>query len=106
MSFIGNDPWASNAAERGVGLERNGIAVSQDKAVAKPGDFLMTQRAIPYMQLRGGSSKGLYFKASDLPADPAGFARETYRPVAKLVSRALQLSPTNQWLPQNDKSQM
>ena len=29
----------------------------------------MTQRAIPYMQLRGGSSKGLYFKAADLPAD-------------------------------------
>ena len=28
------------------------------------------QRAIPYMQLRGGSSKGLYFKASDLPIDP------------------------------------
>ena len=28
------------------------------------------QRAIPYMQLRGGSSKGLYFKASDLPDDP------------------------------------
>src|SRR4051812_39526418 len=27
------------------------------------------QRAIPYMQLRGGTSKGLYFKASDLPAD-------------------------------------
>lgn len=26
------------------------------------------QRAIPYMQLRGGSSKGLYFRASDLPA--------------------------------------
>ncbi|MEZ4863898.1 MAG: 4-oxalomesaconate tautomerase [Caldilineaceae bacterium] len=25
------------------------------------------QRAIPYMQLRGGSSKGVYFKASDLP---------------------------------------
>lgn len=31
----------------------------------------MKQRAIPYMQLRGGSSKGLYFKASDLPADEA-----------------------------------
>jgi 4-oxalomesaconate tautomerase len=29
----------------------------------------MTQRAIPYMQLRGGSSKGLYFKAADLPAN-------------------------------------
>jgi 4-oxalomesaconate tautomerase len=29
------------------------------------------QTAIPFMQLRGGSSKGLYFKASDLPADPA-----------------------------------
>lgn len=29
------------------------------------------QRAIPYMQLRGGSSKGVYFKASDLPADEA-----------------------------------
>src|SRR4051812_7366997 len=29
------------------------------------------QRAIPYMQLRGGTSKGLYFKASDLPADVA-----------------------------------
>jgi 4-oxalomesaconate tautomerase len=27
------------------------------------------QRSIPYMQLRGGSSKGLYFLASDLPAD-------------------------------------
>jgi len=25
------------------------------------------QRAIPYMQLRGGSSKGLYFNANDLP---------------------------------------
>jgi len=29
----------------------------------------MMQRAIPYMQLRGGSSKGLYFKADDLPSD-------------------------------------
>lgn len=29
----------------------------------------MMQRAIPYMLLRGGSSKGVYFKASDLPAD-------------------------------------
>jgi len=27
------------------------------------------QTAIPYMQLRGGSSKGLYFDAADLPAD-------------------------------------
>jgi 4-oxalomesaconate tautomerase len=27
------------------------------------------QKAIPYMQFRGGSSKGLFFKASDLPAD-------------------------------------
>ncbi|MGS0014524.1 PrpF domain-containing protein, partial [Escherichia coli] len=29
------------------------------------------QIAIPYMQLRGGSSKGLFFKAIDLPADEA-----------------------------------
>ena len=29
------------------------------------------QTAIPYMQLRGGSSKGLYFKADDLPSDEA-----------------------------------
>lgn len=29
------------------------------------------QTAVPCMQLRGGSSKGLYFKASDLPVDPA-----------------------------------
>lgn len=29
------------------------------------------QTVIPYMQLRGGSSKGLYFKASDLPTDQA-----------------------------------
>lgn len=29
------------------------------------------QRAIPYLQLRGGSSKGLYFQATDLPADRA-----------------------------------
>lgn len=28
-----------------------------------------TQLAIPFAQLRGGSSKGLYFKAGDLPAD-------------------------------------
>ncbi len=27
------------------------------------------QRAIPYMHLRGGSSKGLFFKASDLPTN-------------------------------------
>jgi 4-oxalomesaconate tautomerase len=29
----------------------------------------MTQRAIPFMQLRAGSSKGVYFRAADLPAD-------------------------------------
>jgi len=29
----------------------------------------MSQISIPYMQLRGGSSKGLYFLASDLPQD-------------------------------------
>jgi 4-oxalomesaconate tautomerase len=27
------------------------------------------QTAIPYMQFRGGSSKGLFFCAADLPAD-------------------------------------
>jgi 4-oxalomesaconate tautomerase len=27
------------------------------------------QKSIPYMQFRGGSSKGLFFKATDLPAD-------------------------------------
>lgn len=31
----------------------------------------MSQTAIPYMHIRGGSSKGLYFLASDLPAEPA-----------------------------------
>ena len=29
------------------------------------------QLAIPFMQFRGGSSKGLYFLASDLPSEPA-----------------------------------
>ena len=29
------------------------------------------QLTIPFMQFRGGSSKGLYFLASDLPSDPA-----------------------------------
>jgi 4-oxalomesaconate tautomerase len=29
------------------------------------------QTAIPCLQLRGGSSKGLFFRAADLPADPA-----------------------------------
>ena len=29
------------------------------------------QTTIPFMQLRGGSSKGLYFKAADLPTDAA-----------------------------------
>lgn len=29
------------------------------------------QTAIPYMQFRGGSSKGLFFRATDLPADEA-----------------------------------
>lgn len=31
----------------------------------------MSQQSIPYMQLRGGSSKGLYFNAADLPSDEA-----------------------------------
>ncbi len=31
----------------------------------------MPQRAIPFMQFRGGSSKGLFFDAHDLPVDPA-----------------------------------
>lgn len=30
------------------------------------------QRSIPFMQIRGGSSKGIYFNAADLPTDPAG----------------------------------
>ena len=29
----------------------------------------MAQTAIPFMQIRGGSSKGVYFRKSDLPAD-------------------------------------
>lgn len=35
----------------------------------------MAQTAIPFMQLRGGSSKGLYFKRSDLPANQADIDR-------------------------------
>jgi 4-oxalomesaconate tautomerase len=31
----------------------------------------MPQRAIPFAHFRGGSSKGLFFKAEDLPTDPA-----------------------------------
>jgi len=30
-------------------------------------DYGVTQTAIPYMQLRGGSSKGLYFRSCDVP---------------------------------------
>jgi 4-oxalomesaconate tautomerase len=30
---------------------------------------MSNQTAIPFMQLRGGSSKGVYFRAADLPAD-------------------------------------
>ena len=33
--------------------------------------IVSNQTAIPYMQMRGGSSKGVYFLASDLPADPS-----------------------------------
>ena len=33
--------------------------------------LIMSQRAIPFMQLRGGSSKGVYFLAEDLPDDKA-----------------------------------
>ena len=29
------------------------------------------QTAIPFMQLRGGSSKGVYFREDDLPSDQA-----------------------------------
>lgn len=36
----------------------------------------MNQTAIDYMQIRGGSSKGLYLRASDLPADRA--ARDAF----------------------------
>ena len=32
-------------------------------------DFNCMQTTIPYMQIRGGSSKGLYFLASDLPVE-------------------------------------
>lgn len=37
-------------------------------------DYVMPemQRSIPFMQFRGGSSKGLYFRAYDLPAEQAG----------------------------------
>lgn len=31
----------------------------------------MPQQSIPFMQIRGGSSKGVYFNAKDLPADEA-----------------------------------
>ncbi len=31
-------------------------------------------RRIPCVLMRGGSSKGLYFRAADLPADPASLA--------------------------------
>ncbi|MGA8205857.1 MAG: PrpF domain-containing protein, partial [Woeseiaceae bacterium] len=31
---------------------------------------MMTQTAIPCMQIRGGTSKGAYFLASDLPEEP------------------------------------
>ena len=31
--------------------------------------IVSNQTAIPFMQMRGGSSKGVYFLASDLPAD-------------------------------------
>ncbi len=30
----------------------------------------MTQRALPCVLMRGGTSRGPYFKASDLPSDP------------------------------------
>lgn len=33
--------------------------------------ILMSQLSVPYMQFRGGSSKGLYFCADDLPTDPS-----------------------------------
>jgi 4-oxalomesaconate tautomerase len=38
---------------------------------SRPRGSIARQRAIRFMQIRGGSSKGLYFDASDLPADPA-----------------------------------
>ncbi|MGB0690160.1 MAG: PrpF domain-containing protein, partial [Candidatus Puniceispirillum sp.] len=44
---------------------------------------MSNQTAIPYMQMRGGSSKGVYFLASDLPADP-----ETRRNILKWVMGA------------------
>ncbi|MEO7402138.1 MAG: PrpF domain-containing protein, partial [Burkholderiales bacterium] len=31
----------------------------------------MPQRSIPAVYMRGGTSKGVFFKAADLPADPA-----------------------------------
>ena len=38
----------------------------------------MTQTAIPCTLMRGGTSKGLYFRAIDLPAD-AAIARDVRR---------------------------
>ncbi|MEM8742770.1 MAG: PrpF domain-containing protein, partial [Pseudomonadota bacterium] len=34
----------------------------------------MSQRAIPYLFLRGGTSRGPYFNAADLPKDRAHLA--------------------------------
>ena len=49
------------------------------------------QTAIPYMQLRGGSSKGLYFDAADLPADQE--TREPF-PVARRTGHRVILEAT------------
>jgi 4-oxalomesaconate tautomerase len=38
---------------------------------SSPGASSSTSRGIPCMQMRGGTSRGLYFVAADLPADPA-----------------------------------
>jgi 4-oxalomesaconate tautomerase len=38
---------------------------------SSPGASSSTSRGIPCMQMRGGTSRGLYFVAADLPTDPA-----------------------------------
>ena len=63
-------PSTSGAPEKAADFsdqkERARVFAQEDALTVDSGDD-----GVPAMQMRGGTSKGLYFLASDLPADPA-----------------------------------
>ena len=45
----------------------------------------MAQREIPFLFMRGGTSRGPYFNAADLPSDHDAIAKSFFRWLARVI---------------------